>query len=61
MTKYNHNDNSKEEHIDLVPILKNLYFDQMSFMPNQENENSINNINTANCLFNATVRDKMNI
>jgi len=31
MTKYTHNDNSKEEYIDLVPILKDLYFDANEF------------------------------
>ncbi len=30
--KYSHNDKAEEEYIDLVPILKNLYFDAEEFL-----------------------------
>lgn len=32
MAKYKHNDKPEEEYIDLVPILKNLYFDADEFL-----------------------------
>jgi hypothetical protein len=32
MAKYSHNDRAEEEYIDLVPILKNLYFDADKFL-----------------------------
>lgn len=32
MAKYKHNDKPEEEYIDLVPILKDLYFDPDSFL-----------------------------
>lgn len=32
MAKYKHNQNSEEEYIDLVPILKNLYIDAEHFL-----------------------------
>ena len=32
MAKYAHNDQEEEEYIDLVPVLKNLYFDSSVFL-----------------------------
>lgn len=32
MAKYSHNDNSEEEYIDLIPILKNLYISSEEFL-----------------------------
>ena len=32
MVKYAHNDQEEEEYIDLVPVLKNLYFDSSVFL-----------------------------
>ena len=32
MAKYMHNEEEEEEYIDLVPILKNLYFDVDTFL-----------------------------
>ena len=32
MAKYRHNDTEEEEYIDLVPILKGLYFDVDDFL-----------------------------
>ena len=32
MAKYSHNPHPEEEYIDLVPILKNLYFDATKFL-----------------------------
>lgn len=32
MAKYTHNDTPEEEYIDLVPILKNLFFDVTAFL-----------------------------
>ena len=32
MAKYRHNENEEEEYIDLVPILKTLYFDSDKFL-----------------------------
>lgn len=32
MAKYSHNNQDEEEYIDLVPILKNLYFDADDFL-----------------------------
>lgn len=32
MAKYKHNDKPEEEYIDLIPILKNLYFDVDEFL-----------------------------
>lgn len=33
MAKYAHNPQPEEEYIDLIPILKNLYFDVTTFLP----------------------------
>lgn len=33
MAKYTHSTQPEEEYIDLVPILKNLYFDVATFLP----------------------------
>ena len=33
MAKYAHNSQPEEEYIDLIPILKNLYFDVTTFLP----------------------------
>lgn len=32
MAKYEHNENPEEEYIDLVPVLKDLYFDADAFL-----------------------------
>ncbi len=32
MAKYSHNDESEEEYIDLIPILKNLYISPQKFL-----------------------------
>lgn len=32
MAKYKHRDEEEEEYIDLIPVLKNLYFDADSFL-----------------------------
>lgn len=32
MAKYSHNQNDEEEYIDLIPILKNLYYDAQEFL-----------------------------
>ncbi|MBR3623270.1 MAG: hypothetical protein IKN43_07995 [Selenomonadaceae bacterium] len=32
MAKYRHNDKPEEEHIDLIPILENLYIDKGEFL-----------------------------
>lgn len=32
MAKYKHNEKPEEEYIDLIPILKNLYFDPETFL-----------------------------
>ena len=32
MAKYTHNQHPEEEYIDLIPILKNLYFDAATFL-----------------------------
>lgn len=32
MAKYNHNEKAEEEYIDLIPILKSLYFDVDDFL-----------------------------
>ena len=42
MAKYKHNEKPEEEYIDLVPILKNLYFDVDEFL------NQIKGVKVAN-------------
>lgn len=32
MAKYNHNDESEEDYIDLIPVLKNLYISPHQFL-----------------------------